>query len=40
MNDLMLAMHHLGRGGLFFFVVLSVVVIFLAFAATSSRPQK
>jgi hypothetical protein len=40
MNDLMLAMHHLERGRLFFFVVLIVVVIALALANTSNRTQK
>jgi len=40
MNDMMLAMHHLGRGGMLFFVTLVVVVIALAFATLSSRPQK
>lgn len=40
MNDLMLAMHHLGRGQLLFFVVMTLVVITLAFAVTSRRPQK
>jgi len=40
MNELMLAMHHLGRGGMLFFVTLVVIVIALAFATLSSRPQK
>jgi hypothetical protein len=40
MNELMLAMHHLGTGGMLFFVALIIVVIALAFAALSSRPQK
>jgi hypothetical protein len=40
MNDLMLAMHHLGRGGMLFFIALVVIVIALAFAALPSRPQK
>jgi hypothetical protein len=40
MNELMLAMHHLGRGGMLFFVTLIVIVIALAFATLSSRPQK
>jgi hypothetical protein len=40
MNDMMLAMHHLGRGGMLLFVSLVVIVIALAFAALSSRPQK
>jgi hypothetical protein len=40
MNALMLGMHHLGRGGMLFFVTLVVIVIALAFAALSSRPQK
>jgi hypothetical protein len=40
MNDLMFAMHHLGRGELRFFVALIVIVIVLAFAATSRRPQR
>jgi hypothetical protein len=40
MNDMMLAMHHLGRGSMLFFVSLVVIVIALAFATLSSRPQK
>ena len=40
MNELMLAMHHLGRGGMLFFVALIIIVIALAFAALSSRQQK
>jgi hypothetical protein len=40
MNELMLAMHNLGRGGMLFFVTLVVIVIALAFATLSSRPQK
>jgi len=40
MNNLMLAMHHLERGRLFFFVVLIVIVIALALANTSNRTQK
>lgn len=40
MNDMMLAMHHLGRGGMLFFIALVVIVIALAFATLSSRPQK
>jgi hypothetical protein len=40
MNDMMLAMHHLGRGGMLFFVTLVIIVIALAFATLSSRPQK
>jgi hypothetical protein len=40
MNELMFAMHHLGRGGMLFFVGLIIVVIALAFATLTSRPQK
>ena len=40
MDNLMFALHHLGRGRLLFFVVLIVVVIALALANTSSRSQK
>jgi len=40
MNDIMLAMHHLGRGGMLFFVTLVIIVIALAFATLTSRPQK
>ena len=40
MNDMMLAMHHLGKGEMLFFVTLIVIVIALAFATLSSRPQK
>lgn len=40
MNDLMFAMHHLGRGERFFFVALVLVVLALAIASLSSRPQK
>jgi hypothetical protein len=40
MNELMIAMHELGRGGMLFFVSLVIVVIALAFATLSSRPQK
>jgi hypothetical protein len=40
MNELMLAMHQLGRGALIFFVTLVIIVIALAFAALSGRPEK
>jgi hypothetical protein len=40
MNEMMLAMHHLGRGGMLFFVTLVIIVIALAFATLSSRTQK
>jgi len=40
MINLMLAMHHLERGRLSFFVALIVIVIALALANTSDRTQK
>jgi hypothetical protein len=40
MNELTIAMHELGRGGMLFFVVLVLIVIALAFATLSRRPQK
>ena len=40
MNDLMLAMYHAGRGGMFFFVFLIVAVIVLAFAVTLNDSKK
>jgi hypothetical protein len=40
MNNLILAMHDLGRGEMLFFVVLVVIVIALAFATLSNREHK